>query len=49
MRGRLHVSLRRVRKPTVRRSKLTGWGAEVNDDQRGTLLDFLSAHFGLGT
>ncbi len=28
-------------------TKMTGWGAEVKDDQRSTLLDFLAARFGL--
>jgi hypothetical protein len=28
-------------------TKMTGWGAEVKDDQRSALLDFLAARFGL--
>jgi len=28
---------------------MTGWGAEVKDDQRSALLDFFTAPFGLWT
>jgi cytochrome c5 len=28
-------------------TKMTGWGAQVKDDQRSALLDFLTARFGL--